>query len=134
MRTQGLSIIAVLLVVLVVSAEALPFLPIIARELAKREAPNHQAAEAPAGFSDAKKQADDPRADGGGLVPGLPSMPGLGGGSESGGSGGGMMFNQPMAMMGGFTMLMMPAQDAMAMAQSFQQFASSMPQMPNLMG
>jgi hypothetical protein len=65
----------------------------------------------------------------GGILPGMPSLPGTGGG---GGSEAGMMFNQPMAMMGGFSMLMMPAQDAMAMAQSFQQFMSSMPSMPSL--
>jgi len=72
----------------------------------------------------------DPRADGGGMLGGLPGM----GGGSGGGSEGGMMFNQPMAMMGGFSMLLMPAQDAMAMANSFQQFAGSMPQMPGLPG
>ncbi|XP_059474412.1 uncharacterized protein LOC132196045 [Neocloeon triangulifer] len=112
------------LLFLVFSTEALPFLPMIVKELAKREAPV-QSVESGV----IPPMNDNPRAEGG-IVPGMPSMPGFGGGESGGGSGSGMMFNQPMAMMGGFTMLMMPAQDAMAMAQNFQQFASSMSQMP----
>jgi hypothetical protein len=76
-------------------------------------------------MNDAESRAE------GGILPGLPSS--LGGGG-AGKEGGGTMFNQPMALMGGFTMLAMPAQDAMAMASSFQQFASNMPSLPGLPG
>lgn len=89
-----------------------------------QEAPTGQ--EASQVLHDAESRAE------GGILPGLPSS--LGGGGGAAKEGAGTMFNQPMAMMGGFTMLAMPAQDAMAMASSFQQFASNMPSLPGLPG
>jgi hypothetical protein len=76
-------------------------------------------------MNDAESRAE------GGILPGLPSSLGGGGSAKEGA---GTMFNQPMALMGGFTMLAMPAQDAMAMASSFQQFASNMPSLPGMPG